>query len=795
MTYAFLLTRQWRDTPAGITLDFWWATDNGPVWTQVTGQEIVFFIPRDSRTQVRQLLRDLPQWRIAEVPLKTFNNNPVDALYFRSQRGAREAQRRLDQAAISYWEADIRPPERYLMERFVTAGASLEPTSDPHSTSHSTPSRTQPGQPWLNPRITPADYRPSLRMVSLDIETSMDARELYSIGLWAEAEQWVFMVGAGEARPGLVYCADATACLQACFRWFADYDPDLIIGWNLVQFDLWVLETLCRQRGLELQLGRGGQSVHWRQEEGEGGRRYITIPGRVALDGIELLKAANHRFESYSLQHVGETLLGEGKLLHGSQRGEDITQLFLTDKPALAAYNLRDCELVWRIFVDQKLVPFALERSQLTGLLLDRIGGSVAAFEYLYLPRLHRRGYVAPNMGELESDVVSPGGYVMDSQPGIYHNVLVLDFKSLYPSIMRTFLIDPCAFWLAQHQQLSADAVVSGFNGAYFAREGHILPQIIEQLWVARDRAKAEKNAPLSHAIKIIMNSFYGVLGSTGCRFFDPRISSSITLRGHDIIQQSRDWIEQQGYAVIYGDTDSLFVWLEQPDSTHPPKSVDQCHGIGTRLAQELNTWWQQKLATDYALPSALEIQFETHYLRFLMPTMRGSDQGTKKRYAGVVNIDGRQELVFKGLENVRTDWTQLARDFQLALYRKIFAGEDYHDFARATAQSVLAGERDDELIYRKRLRRHLHEYQKNVPPHVQAARKYVQQAGARLGRGDWINYVITVNGPEPVEFRQSAIDYQHYIDRQLTPVADSILYFLDQSLQGLLDNQLTLFA
>ncbi len=184
------------------------------------------------------------------------------------------------------------------------------------------------------------------------------------------------------------------------------------------------------------------------------------------------------------------------------------------------------------------------------------------------------------------------------------------------------------------------------------------------------------------------------------------------------------------------------------------------------------------------------------------MPTIRGSDLGTKKRYAGLVEVNGEREMVFKGLENVRTDWTQLAKEFQSELYRKIFAGEDYLDFVRTTNDEVLAGKRDMELIYRKRLRRHLHEYQKNVPPHVQAARKYVQLTGESLRRGDWISYLLTINGPEPVgqyevdmALRQSPIDYQHYIDKQLTPVADSILHFLNESLNQLVDQQLSLFG
>lgn len=817
MTNAFLLTRQWRDSRKpneGIVLDLWWATDQGSCWTQITQQEMVLFVLRSVADSINTLLATQRSWRMSEVDLKTFGDQAVNALYFKSQRTAREAQAVLAQQGITCWEADIRPPERYLMERFVTAVGHIEanPLTDTRqsfsrrtSTTNAPlihfPSINPPSSnpPLINPRITAIDerdksWRPHLRLLSLDIETSMDAKQLYSIGIWCDAVKRVFMVGEGQHTETVTFCVDARACLLAFFTELQRIDPDIIIGWNLVQFDLLVMEKLCQHLRIPLQLGRAGQPTHWRHEEGDAGRSFLVIPGRVALDGIELLKAANYRFDSYSLQHVAEELLGQGKLLTGNNRGHDITQLFVDNKLALAEYNLRDCELVWDIFIEKELLAFAMERSQLTGLLLDRIGGSVAAFEYLYLPRLHRRGYVAPNLGELESDVISPGGYVMNSRPGIYDNVLVLDFKSLYPSIMRTFLIDPCAFWLAQHNHLQGDDIVPGFNGAYFARDGHILPQVITQLSAARDQAKRVNNAPLSHAIKIIMNSFYGVLGSTGCRFFDPRVCSSITLRGHDIIQRSRDWIEQQGYTVIYGDTDSLFVWLENYGVGREPKTPAQCNHIGARLARELNRWWQHSLQQEFSLESALEIQYETHYVRFLMPTMRGSELGTKKRYAGLVDRDGARDMVFKGLENVRTDWTPLARHFQLDLYRKIFEGEDYFDFVRTTTQQVLMGAMDDALVYRKRLRRHLHEYVKNVPPHIQAARKYVQATGEQLRRGDWISYVITLNGPEPVATRQSPLDYQHYVDKQLTPVADSILHFMNQSLDGLVDAQLTLF-
>ena len=105
----------------------------------------------------------------------------------------------------------------------------------------------------------------------------------------------------------------------------------------------------------------------------------------------------------------------------------------------------------------------------MTGLLMDRMGGSVAAFEYMYLPRLHRAGWVAPDIGDGYSAEKSPGGYVMDSRPGLFEHVLVLDFRSLYPSIIRTFRIDPLGLIQGVNKQQQGitdkNAIIPGFFG------------------------------------------------------------------------------------------------------------------------------------------------------------------------------------------------------------------------------------------------------------------------------------------------------------------------------------------
>jgi len=549
-----------------------------------------------------------------------------------------------------------------------------------------------------------------------------------------------------------------------------------------------VLQKHAERHGIPLRLGRDGSAMEWREHGGKQQHFFAAAAGRLIIDGIEALRSATWSFASFSLEFVSQTLLGEGKSIDNPyQRMAEIDRRFAEDKPALARYNLKDCELVTRIFAKTELLTFLLERASVTGLAADRSGGSVAAFEHLYMPMMHRQGYVAPNLGDVEGEN-SPGGFVMDSRSGLYDSVLVLDYKSLYPSIIRTFLIDPVGLVEGINETDAAKAV-DGFVGARFSREKHCLPAIVKQIWDGREAAKRDQNKPLSQALKIIMNAFYGVLGSSGCRFFDPRLASSITMRGHEIMHLTRRLIEEQGYHVIYGDTDSTFVWLKHAHNE------EQAGEIGRALVAHVNQWLAQHIRDEFGLESALELQYETHYRRFLMPTIRGSEEGSKKRYAGLKG----DEMIYKGLETVRSDWTPLAQQFQQVLYERIFKGEPYQEYVKDYVNRTLGGEFDELLVYRKRLRRPLEDYERNVPPHVRAARtadEYNRQQGRPLQyqSGGWIRYVITLAGPEPLETQRSRIDYDHYLTRQLQPVADAILPFVNDDFSALTSRQQSLF-
>jgi DNA polymerase-2 len=800
---AFLLTRQSFDTNTGVQLVFWFQSEAGALKVVINGQQPVFFIRQQDIQQAKDLLLNASNLKIKPLQLKNFENEAMAGIYFKSQQHFYRTRDILQQNNIRCLEADVRPPERYLNERFLTGPVSIDVSIHVD----------EPGSVLINPRITPDDYQPVFKVMSFDIETDYVTDALFSIAFVTREHRRVLMIGETNSDTGtghsshkevgddtyIEYLPDELSLVKRFLEWVKLTDPDVFIGWNVINFDFRFLQKKCDQLKIQLSMGREGSRLVWRKAQGDSQRYFLVIPGRVVLDGIDTLKSATYSFASFSLESVGNELLGRGKLIHNKEdlhdplfKAKEIQRQFKEDKTSLAAYNLEDCQLVWDIFEKTDLVNFAIERARLTGLEMDRIGGSVAAFDNLYLPRLHRKGYVAPNIGDYEGQLSAPGGYVMNSQPGMHSSVLVLDYKSLYPSIIRTFNVDPYARIAALNEAESE--TIPGFDGARFSKSEYILPDIIKELWQARDKAKLDNNKALSQAIKIIMNSFYGVLGTPGCRVHDSRLTSSITKRSHELIQHTVNLIEDEGYSVIYGDTDSVFVSLNQ--------SVENASAdiVGNRLVAMINKYWKEYLAESYGIESCLEMEYETHFNKFFMPTIRGSEKGSKKRYAGlVVDASGKQRLIYKGLETVRTDWTEMAREFQQQLYHRIFNNMPYEDYIRTTVNELNAGVFDERLVYRKRLRQKLDDYQKNIPPHAQAAIKAEKvfaekNTPSRYKRAGWIEYVITKNGPETLECHTSTLNYEHYFDKQLTPIADTILAALGSSMESIFQDQYELF-
>ncbi|MBD3586302.1 DNA polymerase II [Salinimonas sp. HHU 13199] len=763
-------------------VELWLATEMGLVCLLSEPQYNVCFADHQDRDRIEQLLkRHQLAVSIQDTHLKTLTQRPLCLLKVNHESDLYELRRLCEEAQVTLYEADIKLVDRFLMERFAYGSVSYKAIR-----SNSTNST------FIDAKVKGAVYRPALTTLSIDIECD-ENESLYSVGLAGPDLNHVLLihkqtVNTDNTRYTLETVPDERTLLTRLCQLVQSADPDVITGWNVKQFDFAVLARRAAKLNVTLTLGRDNQVLQ--VKNWSSGQTWVELPGRAVIDGIEALKTMTYQFDSFSLDNVAARLLNTGKLVKEHDQLAAIKALYHDDPTGLADYNFQDCELVNQIAHSTNFIDFLVLRSTLTGLELSRLGGSVAAFINVYLPHLHRGGYISGNRPD-DGGLASPGGYVMDSKPGLYDHVLVLDFKSLYPSIIRTFKIDPMG--LAEGL-LTPDNAIPGFKGACFSRTKHYLPDIIANLWRQRDEAKKQNDAPRSQAIKILMNSFYGVLGSGGCPFYDPRLASSITIRGHEIMQTTAQWVEASGHEVIYGDTDSLFITLSGIPSRQ------EAIQIGLQLEQEINKRWQKHLKINYQLDCSLELEFETCYDKFFMPTIRGAATGSKKRYAGLVTDgDNNQSLIFKGLESVRSDWTQLAKVFQETLYLNVFTEQPVIPFIKQTLTEIRTGKRDAELVYKKRLRKPLTEYTRSRPPHVKAAlllqsQKKPTEKSENTFRATAIHYVITLEGPQPIDHVTSPLDYEHYIEKQIQPIADSILPYVDLSFEQITADQMDLF-
>ena len=248
----------------------------------------------------------------------------------------------------------------------------------------------------------------------------------------------------------------------------------------------------------------------------------------------------------------------------------------------------------------------------------------------------------------------------------MHNNVWVFDFQSLYPSVIRTFNIDPLGY---------ADTAREGWldlpGNAWFSREPAILPAMLDELFPRRAEAKQSGNAVASQAIKILMNSFYGVLGTPACRFYNPAIANAITGQGRYLLLWSKRWFEDRGFVVLYGDTDSLFVSAGELDSA-------AAYARSAALARELTDDLATHVTDRWGVVSRLEMEFEKLYERLFLPSVRHGTSGAAKRYVGSRYLPEAADaaatdpdLEFVGMEVVRRDWTELAKTVQRELYRQ----------------------------------------------------------------------------------------------------------------------------
>ena len=704
---------------------------------------------------------------------------------------------RLDKKLRSFgvrtYEADIPLIVQYLTERHIHSSVKIGGSYRPGKGV----SRIYEGG-----EVSPASWNGALSVLSFDIETDRYASRVYTIAyVFKEAgskeslEEAMTVCPGREHTEGILYYSDEKEMLKEFILKVRELDPDIITGWNVLDFDFRVLCKRCEEMGLSFTIGRTGTPVSYPGKNVENGfySSRLLVEGRQVLDGLWLTRISLKGLYDYRLETVAKELLGEGKeieLLPGEEIPEAVERLYRNDPVNLSRYCLADARLVLDILEKEKLLDLTIKRALHVGLPMDQTWRSVASFEFLYLEKLHDRGFVAPTLGVDRGRLGrAPGGGIILPRPGLYMDVLVFDFRSLYPTLITTFNIDPLAYVKAMKSS-HEEEIITAPNGARFVKEPGILPEILKSFFESRARARDEGDEIASYAYKIIMNSFYGVLGTESCRFSSLELAGAVTSFGQHILHKAQELFTAKGYRVLYGDTDSLFVLSALPSGV----TLREALNLGNELCKEINTELEDYIGKTYLVKSHLELEFEKYYRRFFLPPIREtighagssgegavytSEQipGRVKGYAGLkVSLYGGREkenLEIVGMEAIRRDWTELARKLQVEMLNMVFhdaPAEAIKTLVKKTISEVLDGRRDKELVYAKNLRKPVSEYTRTMPPHVRAASmlEREEQQGT-------IRYCWTRNGPEPESKRKSPIDYNHYIEKQVKPIVNTI--------------------
>ncbi|MFQ5474615.1 MAG: DNA polymerase II [Candidatus Nanoarchaeia archaeon] len=732
--------------------------ENGESFHTINAYQPYFFIRKKDRKKAENML----ELHYEDSDFKNFEGEEITKVIVAVPKDVPRIKSAFNDENIVCYEADIRFAYRFLIDKDIRGGMSIK-------------GKYEKGEfvdrVYKEPELKTADADAKLKLLSFDIETDKKGTALYAISLYSEKLNRCLIVKEGEFEHAETF-GNEKELLQRFVELIREDDPDVITGWNVVDFDLNFLKEKFKEHRIPFKFGRNDWLCRLRLNESFFRDSSANVPGRTVLDGIRLLKMSFVKLPDYKLNTAAKEILGKEKLFQGSGRHEEITESYKNDPQKLIDYNILDSKLAYDIIVKTNSLNLAIERSMLTRMQLDRVDGSIASLDSLYIKELHDIKVVAPTVYIGEGEEPIKGGFVRKSKPGIYSNIAVLDFKSLYPSIIRTFNIDPYSF-VGKKGTKDKKRFIYAPNGVYFRNDKGILPQIIERLWKQRDAAKKRKDAMASYAIKILMNSFFGVLANPACRFYSRDMANSITHYGQAIIQLCAKKVEEKGYNVIYGDTDSIFVDMSAKDYKDALKKGDE-------LQASINKFFDKYVMDTYSRKSFMEIEFEKVYKKFMMPTVRYGREGAKKRYAGLLEKDGKDEVDFVGLEFVRRDWTEVAKQFQLGLLDKIFHEKPVIRYVQNFVEDLRSGKYDDLLVYRKAIRKSVEDYTKTTPPHIKAARK----AGV-TGTGV-IAYVMTTDGPEVVG-KKAKIDYDHYIEKQIKPIADSVLSFYGTTFDDIL--------
>jgi DNA polymerase I len=554
--------------------------------------------------------------------------------------------------------------------------------------------------------------------------------------------------------------------IEGFVEYIRDFDPDIISGYGVNASEWPYLLERARRHDLQLLVGRGGGEPHTSVYG------HISVTGRANVDFYEFADEMPD-VKVKTLENIARYLgvLKERENHHVDDM--EISELW-TDRdkrPLLLTYSLQTVQSVLKI--TQILFDFAIQLSNLIGLPLDHVGTAATGFrtEFYLIKQAHRLNELIPRRTRRR---YSPyvGATVLKPKSGLHDNVVVLDFKSMYPNIMMSKNVSPDTYLHTGEVIPSSGIYVAPEVAHRFRKQPKGFYSIVfTSLLAAREEiTRRLEGLPIDvpeyrvldarqQVVKVLTNAVYGYAGWVGARWYSLPVAEATTAWGRASITRTIALVRDVGLEVIYGDTDSIFV-------TRDVKKIDQLLGM---VEDELG----------------LEIRPSKLYTAVLFTEV-------KKRYAGLLS-DGRLDVV--GLEMARGDWTDAAKNVQEAVL-KIVLTEKSHEKAVTFIHNYLQNLRMKKIPYRdlviwKTLTKPLVKYKVRAP-HVEAARRLLEN-GWELTLDDKIGYVIIKGDGRlyeralPYQFSSyDELDLEYYEVKQIIPAAHRVLAMFDVSLDDL---------
>ncbi|PSP88715.1 DNA polymerase elongation subunit [Halobacteriales archaeon QS_4_69_34] len=682
--------------------------DDGVEHVRVHGFRPYFYVPTDSLSP-----GDLDDDRITGAeetdaegaPYESIRGERLTKVFGQTPRDVGQLRERFE-----HYEADVLFPNRLLIDKGVTSGLRV-------------PTRRASDGALVVPHgeIEAVDAQAEIRVLTFDIE--VDDRS----GFPEEGEEailcltshdssqnryinWLYEAPDSEPGPDSLedfdpLTEDATyevrrfGSEEAMFAAFLDYvaetDPDVTTGWNFNDFDMpYFLDRLEELGGADRdeydlapdRLSRVNEV--WRS--GWGGP---NVKGRVVFDLLYAYKRTQFtELDSYRLDAVGEVELGVGKERYPG----DIGDLWEQDPERLLEYNLRDVELCVELDRKQDVIAFWKEVASFVGCRLEDAPTPGDAVD-MYVLHAVNGEFALPSKGRQEVEEFE-GGAVFEPITGVREMVSVLDLASLYPMAMVTINASPETKVGPEYD----GATYRAPNGQRFRKEPDgIMREMVDALLAERDAKKArrDEHRPGSReyetydrqqqAVKVIMNSLYGVSGWDRFRLYDKENAAAITATGREVIEHTERAANEHGKKVVYGDTDS--VMLEFGSDTPKAAAIEQSFDIAAHINDSYDAFARERLDAE---AHRFEIEFEKLYRRFFQA-------GKKKRYAGhIVWKEGTDvdDVDITGFEYKRSDIAPVTKRVQREVIERIVHGEDLEavkEYVHDVIAAFVEGEAD----------------------------------------------------------------------------------------------------